>query len=150
MTFHWSFPLFSLLRTKAHLCSHSLPHFCILCFEGSLKAISFIVVSFAHAVKGTHFKCTIRLGVFKDFIYLFLERGREGDREGEKHQCVVAFHTPPTGDLACKPVMCPDWESNQSLFGSQTSTQSTEPHQPGQFSKSLYKSTIPYSNSVMT
>ena len=31
---------------------------------------------------------------FKDFIYLFLERGREGEREGEKHQCVVASHMP--------------------------------------------------------
>ena len=31
---------------------------------------------------------------FKDFIYLFLERGREGEREGEKHQCVVASRTP--------------------------------------------------------
>ena len=30
------------------------------------------------------------------FIYLFLERGKEG----EKHQCMVAFHVPPTGDLA--------------------------------------------------
>ena len=36
-----------------------------------------------------------------------------------------------TGDLACKPGMCPDWESNWRLFGSQASTQSTEPHQPG-------------------
>ena len=46
------------------------------------------------------------------FIYLFLESGREGEREGEKHQCVVASHTPPTGDLACNPGRCPDWESN--------------------------------------
>ena len=67
----------------------------------------------------------------KDFIYLCLERGREGEREGEKHQCVVASHTPPTGDLACNPGMCPDWESNQRPFGSQAGTQSTEPHQPG-------------------
>ena len=41
------------------------------------------------------------------FIYLFLERGKggskEGGREGEKHQCVVASHVPPTGDLACNP-----------------------------------------------
>ena len=36
----------------------------------------------------------------KDFIYLFLEWGREGEREGEKHQYVVASLTPPTGDLA--------------------------------------------------
>ena len=44
----------------------------------------------------------------KDFIYLFIfrERGREG--EIRKHQCVVASHTPPTGDLARNPGMCPD------------------------------------------
>ena len=46
----------------------------------------------------------------KDFIYLFLERGGEGEREGEKHQCVVASHMFPTGDLAHNPSMCPDWK----------------------------------------
>ena len=30
-------------------------------------------------------------------IFIFRERGREGEREGEKHQCVVASHMPPTG-----------------------------------------------------
>ena len=30
----------------------------------------------------------------KDF-YLFLEREREGEIVGEKHQCVVASHVPP-------------------------------------------------------
>ena len=70
---------------------------------------------------------------FKDFIYLFLERGREGEREEEKHQCVITFHVPPTGDLARNPGMCPAWESSQRPFGSQASTQSTEPHQPGPF-----------------
>ena len=29
------------------------------------------------------------------FIYLFLERGSEGEREGEKRQCVLASHAPP-------------------------------------------------------
>ena len=57
--------------------------------------------------------------------------GREGEREGEKHQCVVASHAPPTGVLAHKPDMCPDWESNRQPFGSQAHPQSTEPHQPG-------------------
>ena len=38
----------------------------------------------------------------------------------------------PTGDLACNPGMCPNWESNWQPFGSQAGTQSTEPHQPGQ------------------
>ena len=49
---------------------------------------------------------------FLDFIYLFLEREREGEKEGEKHHCVVASHMPPTGDLARNPGRCPDWESN--------------------------------------
>ena len=44
---------------------------------------------------------------FKDFIYLFLEKGREGGREGEKHHCVVASGTPRTGDMACNPGMGP-------------------------------------------
>ena len=48
---------------------------------------------------------------FKDFIYF--QRGREGETEGEKHQCVVASHAPPTGDLAHNPAVCPEWESNQ-------------------------------------
>ena len=63
-------------------------------------------------------------------IHLFLERGREGERKGEKHQCVVASHTPPNGDLAFNPGIHPDWELNQQPFGLQVSTQSTEPHQP--------------------
>ena len=45
---------------------------------------------------------------FKDFIYLFIftQRGREGEREGEKHQCVVASCALPMGDLARNPDMC--------------------------------------------
>ena len=68
---------------------------------------------------------------FKDFIYLFLQRGRKGEREGEKHPCVVASQVPPTGELARNPGMCPDWGLNLQPFGSQAGTQSTEPHQPG-------------------
>ena len=72
--------------------------------------------------------------IFYNFFkrcYLFLERGKEGGREWEKHQCVVASCTASTGDLARNPGMCPDWESNQRPLGSQASTQSTQPHQPG-------------------
>ena len=36
-----------------------------------------------------------------------------------------------TGDLACNPSMCPDWESNWRPFGLQAGTESTELHQPG-------------------
>ena len=70
---------------------------------------------------------------FKDSIYLSLEtRGREGEREGEKHQCVLASCVPPTGNLARNPGMCSDWELIRQPFASQSGTQSTEPHQLGQ------------------
>ena len=70
--------------------------------------------------------------IFKRFyLFIFRERGREGERQGETHQRVVASPTPPTGDLAHNPGMCPDWELNQRPFGSQPHAQSTEPHQPG-------------------
>ena len=40
------------------------------------------------------------------FIY-FLEKEKEGEREGEKHQCVVASYLNPPGNLAHNPGMCP-------------------------------------------
>ena len=68
---------------------------------------------------------------FLRFYVLFLERGKEGTREGVKHQCVVASSVPPTGNMAYNPGMCPDWESNWQRFSSQAYAQSTVLHQPG-------------------
>ena len=65
------------------------------------------------------------------FIYS-LDRGEGRKKEGEKHQCVVASHVPPTGDPTHNPGMCSGLELNQEPFGSQAGTQCTEPHQPGQ------------------
>ena len=50
----------------------------------------------------------IPLFFFKDFIY------RQRGREGEKHQCVVAFRMPPTGELT--------WPATQAcaLIGNRT------------------------------
>ena len=42
-------------------------------------------------------------------IYLFLEKGEGREKEGEKHQHVVASLMPPVGDLTHNPDMCPDW-----------------------------------------
>ena len=47
------------------------------------------------------------------YLFIFRQREREGERQGDKHQCVVASCAPPTGDLACNPGMCPYGESNQ-------------------------------------
>ena len=52
----------------------------------------------------------LQLISFKLFFlrfYFFLERRREGERDGEKHHCVVAYCTPPSGDLTCSTGICP-------------------------------------------
>ena len=71
----------------------------------------------------------------KDFIYLFSERRREGERGRETAISNQLPLAPPTGDLACNPQRCPDRESHQRLFGSQAGLQSTEPLQPRLFSR---------------
>ena len=67
-------------------------------------------------------------------LFIFRERGWEGERKGEKYvqekHRSVASHTPPTGDLAGNPGMCPDQESNLWPSISQASAQSTDPRQP--------------------
>ena len=43
------------------------------------------------------FKLYIYFFLFKILLIYFRQSRREGEREGEKHQCVVASHTPPLG-----------------------------------------------------
>ena len=59
----------------------------------------------------------VLLFLFFKILFICIERGREGEREGKKkHQCVVASHMPQTGDLAHNPGMCPEWELSQRPF----------------------------------
>ena len=76
---------------------------------------------------------------FKILFILFFREGK-GEWEGEKHQCVVASHALPAGDLACNPGMCPRlWMEQATLwFTGQHSTD--EPHQPGQYHSFLIHS----------
>ena len=66
------------------------------------------------------------------YLFTFREREREGDKQymRETHRS-VASSTPPNGDLAPIPGMCPDWELNQRPLSWQAGAQSTEPHLPG-------------------
>ena len=41
------------------------------------------------------------------YLFIFRERGREGEREEDKDLCVVASHVPHTADLAHKLGLCP-------------------------------------------
>ena len=73
--------------------------------------------------------------IFKDFIYLFIDRGERRKKGRERNINVwLPLAQPLPEDLAHNPDWCPDWESNWQPFGSQANTQSTESHQPGHFS----------------
>ena len=54
--------------------------------------------------RNRYFKVTFMISpsffFLRFYLFTFRERGREGEREGEKHQCVVASHMAPAGDLA--------------------------------------------------
>ena len=94
-------------------------------------------VTYLHAIH-THVLGIYNLILFIYFftflkIYVFLKREEGREKETETAVCGCLSRA-PTGDLAPNPGMCPDWESNWQPFGLQAGYQSTEPHQPGQFS----------------
>ena len=64
-------------------------------------------------------------------LLIFKERGTEGGRRGEKHQCE---RETSVGCLLCTPGLGPepDWELNQRPFALRNYAQPTEPHQSGQ------------------
>ena len=69
---------------------------------------------------------------FKRFyLFIFRERGKEGEREGGKHQVQLLLAQPPQGTWPVTQAYACAW--NPRPPGSQTSTQSNEPHQPGLF-----------------
>ena len=56
--------------------------------------------------------------LFKKRFHLFIlkEMGREGERKGEKHRCVVASHAHPTGDpLVCRTALNPLSHTSQGM-----------------------------------
>ena len=87
-------------------------------------------------VKGNaHYSSFYTLEFFlKKILFIFRQRGREGEREGEKHQCVAAPHVPllgtwpatqaraPTGNrtsdpLVYRPVLNPLKHTSQGYTG---------------------------------
>ena len=67
---------------------------------------------------------------FFKIFYLFILDKREG-RERERDRNIDWSYTPPTGNLAHNPGMCPDRELNWPPFGLWDDAQPTEPCQSG-------------------
>ena len=79
-----------------------------------------IILTLPYLLDYCSFILSCNYNFFKRFyLFIFRQKGREGEREGEKHQCVVASHVAPTRDLARNPGTCPDQESNRRPPGSQ-------------------------------
>ena len=76
---------------------------------------------------------TLRLLFLRFYLFIFREREREGGKRRRETSTCGCLSCTPTEDLVCNPGVFPGWELNQQPFGSQAGTQSTEPHQPGQF-----------------
>ena len=92
------------------------------------------MISMQHYVILIILAVTFKLGsqFFKDFIYLFSERGERKEKERERNINVwLPLTHPHLGTWPSNPGMCPDWELNWRLFGSQACAQSTELYQPG-------------------
>ena len=58
-----------------------------------------------------------------------MEKQRERNIDVQEKHLPAASCTPPTGDLAHNPGMCPDWELNRRPLALWDNTQPTEPHQ---------------------
>ena len=77
--------------------------------------------------------------LIKDFIYVFLERGEEREKERKRNtdvrekQWSAASLMATTRDLAHHPSTCPPWGSNQWRAACGTVAQPTEPHQSGPY-----------------
>ena len=77
---------------------------------GSLEVVFNASLGVIPALEFPGQKAVPFLVFYKDFIYLFSGRVKGKEKDRVKHQCVVAFHVPPTGNLADDPGMCSDWE----------------------------------------
>ena len=103
-------------RTYHLFCASQYQVQCLACARFQLVELSPVNTSQHHFSHSNFFSLLLKK-CFKDFIYLFLERGKGKKKEGEKQQCVVASRVPLTGDLAHNPGMCTDGESNWPPFG---------------------------------
>ena len=69
------------------------------------------------------------------YLHILTEKGKGGEREGEKHQCEIhlpaASHTRANRNPAHNPGSHPDRESNLQPFALQDNAQQTETHQSG-------------------
>ena len=96
--------------------------------SGNLHPPPYMLSFFSYVV------CVVLFFFLKDFIYLYLDRGKGRGIEKKRNISVwLPLTCNPHWGTACNLSMCPDWESNQQPFGSQAGTQCIEPHQPGLF-----------------
>ena len=68
--------------------------------------------------RGTNYESEgqiMKVFIKRFYLFIFRERGREEEREGEKHRLVASLTYPDQG-LNCNPGTCPDRQLKQQPF----------------------------------
>ena len=65
------------------------------------------------------------------YVFIFRQREREGERDGEKHQCVVASHATLLGTWPSTQACALTRNRTSDRLVHQAGAECTEPHQPG-------------------
>ena len=81
-------------------------------------------------------------------FYLFLDRGREGERE-RNISVWLALVCPLLGTWPATQACALNWELNPWPFGLQVDTQYTEPHQPGLIFATFYRYIMAFWNDLI-
>ena len=135
-----SIQFFSLSSQRSCIPNYYIPKYVIV-FVTMVNGILKIVVTFSNCYCWYIGKFFLRF-----YLFIFRERGREGEREEEKYPCVrntslgCLLHSP---DLARNPGMCPDRESNQWISGCGTTHWVTPVRATGKFLMYKYWSSVP-------
>ena len=123
--FVWLIPhYYSFVLLSVWPCTHLFSVF-------SFLMISFVPRDFKYHLyaENPQFLIYIFFYFFNIYLFIFRQRGREEERKGEKHQCLVVSHMPHVWGPGLQPRHVP--QLGIKPFGSQASPQSTESHQPG-------------------
>ena len=108
----------------------------IACMKKSITTI-FLLFSCDFNISTSLFHRSLQKFFLRFYLFMFRERGRKGEREGEKHwyvrgtsiSCLSCL--PHLGHQTRNPGVYPDQELNQHPFALWYDVQPTEPHQSG-------------------
>ena len=112
----WPPSSFTILPLPSLLVTTMLLSVCVYEFQVYIPHMSEIMwfLAFSDGLISLSIIFSRSMSQMAEFLLLQIEREGEGGRKrGRETSMCGCSCVPPTGDLACNPGMCRDWESNQ-------------------------------------